>query len=153
MIVATGPNQSWPMDFVSDGLADGRKPSYYTKERLAIEVDISLPGRRGAAVMERLLETRGLPESVKVENGPEFTGKVFDEWAYRHRLTLRFIDPGKPQQNAYIEGFNGNFRDECLNEHGFLSLRHARALIEDWRQEYNENVRTAVWVTGRPGRL
>ena len=144
MIVATGPNQSWSMDFVSDGLADGRKlrclniVDDYTKECLAIEVDTSLPGRRVAAVMERLLETRGLPQSVTVDNGPEFTGKVFDEWAYRHRLTLRFIDPGKPQQNAYIESFNGKFRDECLNEHWFVSLRDAKALIEDWRQEYNE---------------
>ncbi len=75
---------------------------------------------------------------MTVDNGPEFTGKVFDEWAYRHPLTLRFIDPGKPQQNAYIESFNGKFRDECLNEHWFVSLRHAKALIEDWRQEYNE---------------
>ncbi len=88
--------------------------------------------------MERLLETRGLPESVTVDNGPEFTGKIFDEWAYRHRLTLRFIDPGKPQQNAYIESFNGKLRDECLNEHWFVSLGHAKALIENSRQEYNE---------------
>ncbi len=144
MVVATGPNQSWSMDFVSDGLADGRKlrclniVDDYTKECLAIEVDTSLPGHRVAAVMERLLETRGLPKLVTVDNGPEFNGKIFDEWAYRHGLTLRFIDPSKPQQNAYIESFNGKFRYACLNEHWFVSLRHAKALIEDWRQEYNK---------------
>ncbi len=75
---------------------------------------------------------------MTIDNGPEFTGKVFDEWAYRHRLKLRFIDPGKPQQNAYIESFNDKFRDECLNEHWFLSLRHAKTLIEGWRKEYHD---------------
>ena len=139
MIVATGPNQRWLRDFVSDGLADGRKlrclniVDDYTKECLAIEVDTSLSWRQVAAVMERLLETRGLPESVTVDNGPEFTGKAFDKRAYRHRRTLRFIDPDKPQQNAHIESSNEKFRDECLNEYWFVSLRHAKALIEDWR--------------------
>ena len=69
--------------------------------------------------------------------GPECAGKALDEWAYRRQLRLRFIDPGKPQQNAYIESFNGKFRDECLNEHWFISMRHARQVIEAWRQEYN----------------
>ncbi len=76
--------------------------------------------------------------SVAVDNGPEFAGKTLDKWAYGKQLQLKFIEPGKPQQNAYIESFNGKFRDECLNEHWFLSLRHARQAIEDWRQEYND---------------
>lgn len=142
-VAATRPNQSWSMDFVSDGLVDGRRlrtlniVDDFTKECLAIEVDTSLPGRRVAAILERLAESRGLPRSVTVDNGPEFAGKVLDEWAYGKGLQLNFIEPGKPQQNAYIESFNGRFRDECLNEHWFLSMRHARNVIEAWRQEYN----------------
>lgn len=143
-MVAVAPNQSWSMDFVSDGFVDGRRlrclniVDDFTKECLAIEVDTSLPGRRVVSVLERLAESRGLPQSVTVDNGPEFVSKVLDEWAYRQQLHLRFIEPGKPQQNAYIESFNGKFRDECLNEHWFLSMRHARQVIEAWRQEYND---------------
>ncbi len=142
-VMAFAPNQSWSMDFVSDGLVDGRRlrclniVDDFTKECLAIEVDTSLPGRRVVGVLERLAESRGLPQSVTVDNGPEFVSKALDEWAYRQQLQLRFIEPGKPQQNAYIESFNGKFRDECLNEHWFLSMRHAREVIVAWRQEYN----------------
>lgn len=142
-VMAVAPNQSWSMDFVSDGFVDGRRlrclniVDDFTKECLAIEVDTSLPGRRVASVLERLAESRGLPQSVTVDNGPEFVSKALDEWAYRNQLKLRFIEPGKPQQNAYIESFNGKFRDECLNEHWFLSMHHARQVIAAWRQEYN----------------
>lgn len=143
-VLATRANQSWSMDFVSDGFVDGRRlrclniVDDFTKECLAIEVDTSLPGWRVASVLERLAESRGLPSSVTVDNGPEFAGKTLDTWAYQHQLQLKFISPGKPQQNAYVESFNGKFRDECLNEHWFLSLRHARQVIEAWRHEYNE---------------
>lgn len=131
------------MDFVSDGFVDGGRlrclniVDDFTKECLAIEVDSSLPGRRVVDVLERLTESRGLPLSITVDNGPEFVSKVLDEWTYRKQIRLRFIEPGKPQQNAYVESFNGKFRDECLNEHWFLSMRHARQVIADWRQEYN----------------
>ncbi len=103
---ALAPNQSWSMDFVSDGFVDGRRlrclnlVDDFTKECLAIEVDTSLPGRRVVSVLERLAESPGLPSSVTVDNGPEFVSKVLDEWAYRRQLQLRFIEPGKPQQNA-----------------------------------------------------
>lgn len=143
-VMTTGPNQSWSMDFVSDGFVDGRRlrclniVDDFTRECLAIEVDTSLPGRRVVSVLERLAEFRGLPQSVTVDNGPEFISKALDEWAYRQQLQLRFIEPGKPTQNAYVESFNGKFRDECLNEHWFLSIRHAREVIATWRQEYNE---------------
>lgn len=141
--ITTGPNQSWSMDFVSDGLAHGRRfrclnvVDDYTRECLAIEVDTSLPGMRVMQVLERLKEARGLPASITVDNGPEFAGKVLDAWAYEAGVTLSFIRPGKPVENAYIESFNGRFRDECLNEHWFVSMRHAKTLIEDWRNEYN----------------
>jgi putative transposase len=142
--MALAPNQSWSMDFVSDGFVDGRRlrclniVDDFTKQCLAIEVDTSLPGRRVVSVLERLAESRGLPASITVDNGPEFISKALDEWAYRQQLRLNFIQLGKPQQNAYIESFNGKFRDECLNEHWFLSMRHARHVIETWRQEYND---------------
>lgn len=131
------------MDFVSDGLAYGRwfrslnVVDDYTRECLAVEVDTSLPGLRARQVMERLCEMRGLPLSITVDNGPEFAGKVLDAWAYEAGVTLSFIRPGKRVENAYIESFNGKFRDECLNEHWFTSVRHTKKIIEAWRIEYN----------------
>jgi len=88
------------------------------------------------ALRDRLCE---LAAWSTIDNGPEFAGKTLDEWAYRTGLKLHFIEPGKPQQNAYIESFNGKFRDECLNEHWFVSMRHARETIADWCQEYNND--------------
>lgn len=137
------PNLSWSMDFVMDSLADGRRirclniVDDYTKECLAIETDTSLPGKRVIAVLERLAHSRGLPVSITVDNGPEFAGKAMDAWAYETGVKLSFIRPGKPIENAYIESFNGKFRDECLNEHWWLSMSHARQTIETWRVEYN----------------
>lgn len=137
------PNQSWSMDFVADGLVGGRRLRCLaivddcTRECVAIEVDTSLPGLRVAAVLDRLAELRGLPDSISVDNGPEFAGQVLDAWAYARGVRLAFIRPGKPVDNAYIESFNGRLRDECLNEHWFITLAHARAAIERWRHEYN----------------
>ena len=125
-------NRSWSMDFIADGLIDGRK-----LRCLALEVDTSINGRRVAAVLDRLADLRGLPLSITVDHGPEFEGRVLDAWAYEHGVRLNFIRPGKPVENAYIESFNGRFRDECLNEHWFLTMAHARRVIEHWRIEYN----------------
>lgn len=139
----TAVNLSWSMDFVSDGLCNGRKMrcltivDNYSRECPAIEVDTSINGRRVAAVLDRLADVRGLPQSITVDHGPEFEGQVLDEWAYRHGVKLNFIRPGKPVENAYVESFNGRFRDECLNEHWFLTMAHAREVIERWRIEYN----------------
>ena len=88
-------------------------------------------------VLEWLREVRGLPEEIVTDHGPEFTGRALDLWAYRHGIKLHFIEPGTPTQNAYIESFNGKFRDECLNTNYFLSLADARAKIEAWRIAYN----------------
>jgi putative transposase len=137
------PNISWSMDFLSDGLADGRRLRCLpilddcTRECLVIEVDTSITGKRVAMVLKRLEDARGLPKSITVDHGPEFEGQVLDVWAYEHHLQLSFTRPGKPNDNAYIESFNGKFRDECLNEHWFLSIAHAREVIEAWRIEYN----------------
>jgi putative transposase len=136
-------NLSWSMDFVSDGLADGRRLRCLTvvddctRECLAIEVDTSITGTRVKQVMNRLAEARGLPQSITVDNGPEFQGQVLDAWAYQANVNLSFIRPGKPNENAYIESFNGKFRDECLNEHWFITMAQARRVIELWRIEYN----------------
>ena len=137
------PNQRWSMDFVSDALANGRRIRVLTviddltRESLATEVDISLLGLRVTQVSDRLAVDRGLPELNTVDNGPEFAGKVLDPWACTHGVQLHFIDPGKPVQNAYIESFNGGLRDECLNEHWFMSLPLARTIVESWRDDYN----------------
>jgi putative transposase len=110
----------------------------YSRECPAIEVDTSLGGARVVGVLERLRETRGLPESITVDNGPEFAGKAMDEWAYRRGIKLNFIRPGKPVENAFAESFNGRLRDECLNTNWFMIVRHAREIMEDWRLDYNE---------------
>ena len=132
------------MDFVSERTVTGRRfralaiVDDYSRECPAIEVDISLGGARVVGVPERLAETRGLPEVITVDNGPEFAGKVMDEWAYRRGIKLSFIRPGKPVENAFAESFNGRLRDECLNINWFMSVKHAREVIESWRQDYNE---------------
>jgi putative transposase len=131
------------MDFVSDGLADGRRLRCLaivddcTRECVALEVDTSITGTRVKAVLERLADTRGLPRAITVDHGPEFEGQVLDAWAYERCVHLSFIRPGKPNENAYIESFNGKFRDECLNEHWFITMAQARRSIESWRIEYN----------------
>lgn len=140
----SGPNQRWALDFVSDALSWGRKirlltvTDTFTREALAIEVDTSLSGVRVARVLDRIIERRGAqPSQITLDNGPELTSKALDQWAYARGVTLDFIEPGKPVQNAYIESFNGRLRDECLNEHWFLSLPDARRTVEDWRIDYN----------------
>ena len=137
-------NERWSMDFMLDCLGDGRRfrtfnlVDDFTRECLAIEVDFSLPGARVARVLDLVGQTRGLPKVITVDNGPEFAGTELDRWAYKNKVTLQFMRPGKPVENAFIESFNGKFRDECLNSNYFMSLRHARALIEQWRQDYNQ---------------
>jgi len=141
---AQRPNQRWSLDFMSDQLADGRRfrllnvVDDFTRECLAVEVDTSLTGQRVTRVLERLRAVRGLPERLVSDNGPEFTGQAVDSWAYQHGVHWQFIEPGKPVQNAYVESFNGKFRDECLNEHWFERLEQARTIAEDWRRDYNE---------------
>jgi len=137
-------NQRWSMDFVADSTLAGRRfralaiVDDYSRECPAIEVDSSIPGAKVVDVLEKLAETRGLPEVITVDNGPEFAGKTMDEWAYRRGIKLNFIRPGKPVENAYAESFIGRLRDECLNENWFSSVREARDIIETWRRDYNE---------------
>ena len=102
------------------------------------EAGFSLTGRSVVAVMERLLPITGLPASITVDHGTEFMSKALEAWAYYRGVQLDFTRPGKPTDNSHIESFNGSLRDECLNVHQFLSIDHARATIEAWRQDYNE---------------
>jgi putative transposase len=138
------PNKRWSMDFVTDSIVIGRRfralviVDDYSRECPVIEVDTSLGGARVVSVLERLADIRGLPEVITIDNGPEFAGKALDEWAYRRSVKLNFIRPGKPIENAYAESFIGRLRDECLNENWFISLKHARDIIESWRIDYNE---------------
>ena len=137
------PNQQWGVDFVSDALAWGRRirlftvVDVFTREALAIEVDTSLPGGRVVRVLERLAAERGAPDEIVLDNGPELAGKALDQWAYERGVGLRFIEPGKPVQNAFVESFQGRLRDECLDRHWFVSLPEARHTVEAWRQDYN----------------
>jgi putative transposase len=140
---ATQPDQRWSLDFVSDALCWGRKlrmltvVDTYTRESLAIEVDTSLSGTRVARVLDRIIGERDVPGEIVMDNGPELTSKALDQWAYERGVHLRFIAPGKPQQNGFVESFNGKLRDECLNEHWFTTLYDAREKVEAWRMEYN----------------
>jgi putative transposase len=149
--VPTARLMRWSMDFTVDTLADGRGfrtlniVDDYTRECVAIEVDRSLPGLRVTRVLDRLAATVGLPAVIVVDNGPEFAGRVLDAWAYQHGVTLRFIRPGRPVENAYIESFNGKFRDECLNEHWFVSMADAQIAIEAWRVDYNTVRPHSAW--------
>jgi len=137
-------NEVWSMDFVFDRTAEGRVLKCLTvvddatHEAVVIEVERAISGMGVARVMDRLALSRGLPKVIRSDNGKEFCGKVMVTWAHERGVQLRLIEPGKPNQNAYIESFNGRLRDECLNEHWFPSLLHARAEIEGWRREYNE---------------
>lgn len=146
LLFPLAPDRLWSLDFVEDTLSWGRKfrlltiVDAFSRESLAIEVDTSLSGQRVARVLERVAAERGAtPEVIVLDNGPELTSRALDQWAYERGVLLHFIEPGKPQQNGYIESFNGKFRDECLNEHWFRSLPHARRIIEEWRVDYNVN--------------
>jgi putative transposase len=142
LLLPTGPNEQWSLDFVSDALSWGRRirllavVDTVTREALAIEVDTSLPGERVVRVLERIAAERGVPGAIVLDNGPELTGRALDQWAYGRGVQLRFIQPGKPIQNAFAESFVGRLRDECLNEHWFTSLADARRTVEAWRRDY-----------------
>jgi putative transposase len=137
------PHHIWGMDFMRDSLADGRAIKVlsvvdeYTRKCFRIEVDTSINGVRVVRALNEIALTESLPEVIVIDNGPEFVSKALDAWAYQRGVRLTFIRPGRPVENAYIESFNGRFRDECLNENWFLSLEHARRIIEKWRIDYN----------------
>jgi putative transposase len=109
-----------------------------THEAIAVMVEHCMGGEHLTRILDGICSQRGKPSVIRSDNGKEFTGKAMLNWAHRNGVALRLIEPGKPNQNAYVESFNGRLRDECLNEHWFTSLAHARAVIDIWRREYNE---------------
>nr|WP_224787018.1 IS3 family transposase [Pandoraea sputorum] len=137
-------NQVWSMDFVFDRTAEGGVIKNLTvvddatHEAMAIVPERAIDGLALTRILDRVALHRGLPQAIRTENGKEFYGRAMQSWAHGRGVKLFLIKPGKPTQNAYIESFNGRFRDECLNEHWFTSLHHAKVVIEAWRREYNE---------------
>ncbi|GKQ27837.1 transposase [Klebsiella michiganensis] len=138
------PNLTWSMDFVMDALATGRRIKCltcvddFTKECLTVTVAFGISGVQVTRILDSIALFRGYPATIRTDQGPEFTCRALDQWAFEHGVELRLIQPGKPTQNGFIESFNGRFRDECLNEHWFSDIVHARKIINDWRLDYNE---------------
>lgn len=137
-------NEVWSMDFVFDRVASGRVIKMLvivddaTHEAVAIVPEHTIGGDHLVRILDQVCALRGRPAVIRSDNGKEFTGKAMQTWAHRNNVALRLIEPGKPNQNAYVESFNGRLRDECLNEHWFTSLLHAKAVIAIWMREYNE---------------
>lgn len=132
------------MDFAFDRTAEGRVIKNLTvvddatHEAVAIVPERAIGGQVLTRILDRVALLRGSPKAIRTDNGKEFCGRAMLIWAHRRDVKLFLIEPGRPNQNTYIESFNGRFRDECLNEHWFTSLSHAKVLIEAWRREYNE---------------
>jgi len=139
----TKANQQWGIDFVHDVLATGRKFRIFSvvdacsRECPRLEVDTAFPSRQVTRTLDEVIAARGKPESIRLDNGPELTSRHFLAWAQERQIELRYIDPGKPVQNAKVESFNGRLRDECLNVSWFANLWDARQKINAWREHYN----------------
>jgi len=137
-------NQGWALDFMHDALYDGRRfrtlnvIDEANREALAIEVGTSIPARRLIRTLSRLIDWYGAPDAIRLDNGPELTSQVFTEWAAAKGIALRFIEPGEPNQNAYIERFNRTYRNEVLDAYLFKSIEQVQHITEDWLLDYNE---------------
>lgn len=155
--VPTSVNHVWSMDFMSDQLISGKTfrtfnvMDDYNREGLGIEVDTSLPSARVIRALDRIIEWRGKPAALRCDNGPEYLSQTLVDWANRHRITLLYIQPGKPTQNAYIERFNRTARHEWLDMHQFESIAHAQLLATQWLWQYN-NERPHTAIGGIPPR-
>jgi putative transposase len=145
MTIPQGRNLRWSLDFIADTLMHGRRfriltvVDDFTRECLGLVVDTSLTGLRVIRELDRIAEGRSYPAMVVSDNGTELTSNAILGWQQEHGVEWHYIAPGKPMQNGFVESFNGRLRDECLNEHLFVSLAHASRIIEDWRIDYNTN--------------
>jgi putative transposase len=143
LIQQSGANESWSMDFMSDSMVDGRKLRTLNiiddcnREALAIEVDTSLSSKRVIRVLNKVIEQRGKPKVIRVDNGPEFTSKDLELWARDQQIEIQFIQPGRPMQNGFIERFNGSYRREILDAYVFFELHEVRKITAEWIDEYN----------------
>lgn len=137
------PNQSYSMDFMSDALVSGRKLRILkvvddcTRESLAVWCDYSIPGEKVTDLLEQVIRDRGKPQQIRVDNGPEFTGKAFTNWCGKQSITIKYIQPGKPMQNAYIERLNRTYREDVLDAYLFETLEEVRILSDEWQYKYN----------------
>ena len=142
--VSLFPNQQWALDFMHDTLYCGKRFRTLniidegTRECLAIEVDTSLPAGRVIRVMDRLKQERGLPQQIRVDNGPELIAAEFYDWCENHGIDVAYIQPGKPQQNGFVERFNGSFRREFLDAYLFETLSQVREMSWVWMLDYND---------------
>jgi putative transposase len=138
-----GPNQRWSLDFISDTLTDSRRfrmlavVDDFTRECLTLIADTSISGLRVGRELDAIIARRGTPQTIVSDNGTELTSMAILRWSQETGVDWHYIAPGKPQQNAFIESFNGRLRDELLNETLFTSLNHAREVIAAWRDDYN----------------
>lgn len=138
-------NHIWSADFMADALWSGRRfrtfnvNDDYNRESLHIEIDTSLPSQRVIRALDQLVERRGAPHRLRLDNGPEFISAALNHWAREHSIELLHIQPGQPTQNAYIERFNRTFRTEVLDRYVFHSLNEVRRMTEDWRHRYNHH--------------
>ena len=145
MLVPLMPNQRWSLDFVSDQMTDGRRFRVLTiiddctRECLALVADTALSGLRVARELHQIITHRGSPKMIVSDNGTEFTSNAILNWADEVNVQWHYIAPGKPQQNGFIESFNGKLRDEHLNATAFTTLHQARAELESWRNDYNHH--------------
>ena len=150
-------NVMWSMDFMHDALLDGRPVRTfnvmddYNREGLGIEVDLSLPALRVIRALDQVIEWRGKPEAIRCDNGPEYLSGQLVEWAAKNQIQLHYIQPGKPQQNAYVERFNRTVRHEWLDQHLFDSIAHAQETATQWLWRYN-NERPNTAIGGIPPR-
>ena len=141
--VPTRVNERWSLDFVSDQLASGRRfrvlniVDDYSRRCVGQLVDTSISGERLTRFLDELNLVQPLPKTIVLDNGPELTSKVMFKWSQKHKVKLHFIQPGKPTQNAFVESFNGRFRDLCLNQQYFFSIEDARTIVDRWRDHYN----------------
>jgi putative transposase len=141
---ASAPNEVWSMDFVSDQLFDGRPIRIlavldaHTREALSIVPRANFRAFDVVGELDRLTQGRVRPRTLKVDNGPEFAGRMLDQWAHLNGVEIDFSRPGRPTDNAHIEAFNSRLRAECLNASWFLSVADARDRLEAWRREYND---------------
>lgn len=141
--VPCAPNQMWSLDFMSDSLTDGRKFRLlnviddFNRESLSIEVDTSLPALRVVRVLENIIAKKGKPANLRCDNGPEFISHMLRDWCEQNQITLQYIQPGEPTQNAYIERNNGSLRRELLNAYLFTTLKEIRTMSVQWQLDYN----------------
>ena len=143
MVLPDGPNQRWSLDFVNDAFTDGRRFRIltviddFTRENIGLVADTSLSGQRVARELGQIVADRGMPITIVSDNGTEFTSMAILKWVQDTGVDWHYIAPGKPQQNGFIESFNGKLRDECLNENLFSSLSDAQEVLECWQHDYN----------------